>query len=207
MTIDLDKSKHQVEMKDKHSTVGATEEALVGFLREEAGDCPSWCLIDTGCSRAMMSEWALEQFLVTLTEEELDCVQVKPSDVKYGFAGGASQVAHAEVCLPCPMLGVSIRVQVLSGNKTPVLLSLAQLKRLKAKLDLGRMKVQVSTPMGERVLDMRQTSGNHAAVVLTREFAIEKTKQGSKLQEVLQRVERCKTRSGNKVFGSGGPQP
>ena len=117
----------------------------------------------------MISYAKFMRYLQTLTEEEIRMVRVRDSEARFGFAGGASQSAMCRVTIPVPCLASTTEVDVIEGGDCPFLVSLAQLKRMKAKLDCENMTMESQIGGNWFRTKLRATESGHMAMSLTRE--------------------------------------
>lgn len=149
----------------------------------------------------MMSQGALRQYLVTLAQSELSRVKVFESSTRFGFAGGEGKVAFAKVHLPVPLLASYAEVEVLDVEGAPWLVSLAQMRKMKASLNLVSMKVALWNGHKDVVPELETTEGGYAAVLMSRNGVGcegENGNKGSYIRKIMEAV------SGKEVAGATG---
>ena len=80
----------------------------------------------------------LKKYMLTLPKEALEKMQFEESGVKYGFADGRTKTSVCRVLLPIPTLKCTTYLEVLETgqNSVPILISLRQLRNLRAAVDL-----------------------------------------------------------------------
>ncbi len=94
-------------------------------------------IVDSGCSKGMVSKMRLENFKALLRQEFPELyVQETPSNTKYSFAGGDPQTAETVATVPVQHLDATTEFEVLNtgpeqAKATPFLLGKPQLKNLK----------------------------------------------------------------------------
>ena len=146
---------------------GHRDEAMAQAFSTHLSRWRDFGLLDTGCSRAMAGIEHITAYPQTLSATELRMVQIRKSRMRFGFAGGAQKFSFANVTAPIPTLKCSMTIEVLNVP-TPILISLKQMRKLKAKIDLEDLTMQVRTPARRHKVRLLDTGRGHMAMELSK---------------------------------------
>ena len=122
-------------------------------------------ILDSACTKTVAGcEW-LEEFLATLSQEEMQCVVEKKSEASYLFGDGAENKSSKCITIPVWIDNVAQNIDVeVVKNKIPLLLSKATMKKLRMKVDFSQDTAMVNG----KSISLKCTSMGHYYIPVTK---------------------------------------
>ena len=102
---------------------------------------PLGCFVDTACTRTMGSLPAVEKYIAALPPSMQKQVLWQKYPIRFTFANGQQKLSKYRVHLPT--FSDPLVVQVLQGCTTPILLSVRELAKNDAAVDMGLMAIRI----------------------------------------------------------------
>ena len=99
---------------------------------------PGFGIIDSGCSRTLVGQQTLNDFMRLYQEKEMDVPESKPQQNLFRFGNGQEELSERAVSMPVRLHGKRGRIEAaIIKGRAPLLLSRNTLKSLDAKLDFA----------------------------------------------------------------------
>ena len=105
---------------------------------------PGFGIIDSGCSRTLVGQQTLNDFMRLYQEKEMDVPESKPQQNLFRFGNGQEELSERVVSMPVRLHGKRGRIEAaIIKGRAPLLLSRNTLKSLDAKLDFAAETVSL----------------------------------------------------------------
>ena len=136
---------------------------------------PGYGIIDSGCSRTLIGQQTLGDFMRMYQERKMSVPESRPQQNLFRFGNGQEELSERVVSMPVVIHGQSGRIEaaVIKGN-APLLLSRNTLKSLGARLDFAAETVELqggppralqTNLAGQFVLDVLDSQGTETLFV------------------------------------------
>ena len=127
------------------------------------GETFGCAILDTGCSKSVTSELWLEEYLTTLSEEELSKVKYEISNTFFRFGDGTLYESKKKVKFPARVAGVDFLVNAdIIEAEIPLLLSKGAMKKAGVIIDLKKDEVIM---FGKKVRVLVTNLGHYAVAL------------------------------------------
>ena len=105
---------------------------------------PGFGIIDSGCSRTLVGQQTLNEFMRLYQEKEMDVPESRPQQNLFRFGNGQEELSERVVSMPVRLHGKRGRIEAaIIKGRAPLLLSRNTLKSLDAKLDFAAETVSL----------------------------------------------------------------
>lgn len=129
------------------------------------GETLNMGVIDSGCTKTCCGKTWLDNYLETLSKEEVEAIQTKETSAVFRFGDSDPVNATHTVLLPLKVHNVNFMLETeVVPSDVPLLLSKETMKRGKAKINFVDDKIEL---FGQK-LDMTCTSSGHYAIPIAK---------------------------------------
>ena len=165
----------------------SSERSDLKTLVAETWNC---ALLDCGASKTVCgTEW-LEQYCLSLTEEQKNLIEYYPSTNTYRFGDGKRVVAQKSVVIPATIGNTELKIHAdVVNSDIPLLLSRDSMKKANMSLDF---EFDIMTVFGEKIQLITTTSGHYALPISKSLHLANEIERGS-ISNITLKVETVKS--------------